>query len=498
MEGEDQVRNLFENNLIIKIISLVAAIFLWLVVYNIENPYNEKTFTLQLDVINEDTLVSKGLRLMNYNFRRNVDIVVRGRSESLNKVTAADFRAVLDFSKVESEKDTRIEIDGPYEDINDVYISKVQPTYIDVELEKVVKRSFPIELKLINMDQIKEGYQIIETTLGPEEIELEAVESIINSISHVEAQVDVKDLDSNKSVLSPCTVYNKRGERIDAFKNINVNVTFQVGKTVPVVLVTEGTPAEDFREGIKSINPERVIITGSNELMSGLSYVVTEPVSIDGVDSDVKTKAKLKLPEGIKVVNTPGTIDVNIMIDKLLVKRFQVNKNNISLVNFSANESYYYEILNDTVTVEVKGERQFIQSMGSNDISIRADVAGLRDGVHTVPVRVALPENVLLVKNDPIQVKILRYKTVYIEPDKIQLKNRQEGKVYTFTGGSIEVILRGMQDELDKINADTLKPSLSVSGLEVGRHIMPLEITYPGSVTLVKSVLVELRVENLQ
>ena len=59
MEGEDQVRNLFENNLIIKIISLVAAIFLWLVVYNIENPYNEKTFTLQLDVINEDTLCLK-------------------------------------------------------------------------------------------------------------------------------------------------------------------------------------------------------------------------------------------------------------------------------------------------------------------------------------------------------------------------------------------------------------------------------------------------------
>lgn len=496
MEGEVQVRNLFENNLFIKIISLLAAIFLWMVVYNIDNPYNEKNLVLQLEVINEDSLSSKGLKLMNNNFRRHIDVVVRGRRESVNKVAPSDFQAILDFSKVETVEDTRIEIDGPYEDISDVYISKATPTYVDVELEKVIKKVFPVELKILNQDQVKDNYQIINASVGPEKIELEAVESVINSISHLEAEVNVENLDGNISVLSACTVYNKKGEKIDDFQNITVNVSLNLGKTVPVILTTEGTPANDYLEGIKSISPEKVLITGSNDLMSSIGYIVTEPVNLDGVESDVKTKAKLKLPEGITLVNTENSIDVNIMIDKLLVKGFQVNKNNISLINQNMGESYYYEILNDNIIVQVKGERNDIQSIVANDIKIRADVGGLKDGVYSVPAKVVLPDNVMLVNSDSLQVRIQKYKTLYLENSKIQIKNRLDGKKYTVITKNVEIILRGMQDELNKTTIETLKPTVNVAGLDVGTHVLPLEITHPSSIRLVRNVNLEVRVEN--
>ena len=185
------MKSVFDRNITIKIISVLAALLFWIVVFNTENPYDERKVSVKLNFKKESSLIEKDIYLLNKDsIPRTVDVTIRGRSENVDQ-SIKDFSAVcfLDFSKVGSIEDNKIEIDGPYFENRDIYVSKVEPSKVELELERIIKKTFPINIRFEG--ELREGYKKIKTVQDKTEFELEGLNSLIDRISYIEAVINI-------------------------------------------------------------------------------------------------------------------------------------------------------------------------------------------------------------------------------------------------------------------------------------------------------------------
>ncbi len=385
------MKDFLSKDATIKIFSIIAAILLWLYALNSTDPFHTRKFYVNLRIQNEDTLAEKGLVLKNKDFRKNIEVLVRGRTEALSNLTADDFTAILDFSKVESEKDTKIRIDGPYYNSNEITILDVNPQVIEIELERLKKKSFPVDVKIEGEPQ--PGYKVVGLSYAPEFVEIDDMESVIDTIESIETVVDVSNYTGIVDIKKDCKVYNKDGKEIPSLsKNISVNVRVEIAKEVPIKLEVVGTPATDHFEGARNITPNKALIKGSPEVLAKVGELKTEPVDITNAKENINVTSPIVLPPGVTLVDTPQEVKVNISIEKNDIKEFLFSREDISLLNTVNDNSLEYQIKNETVTVRVKGRQSRLNNLRKSDIKLRLNMADYnREGNHKVALDVVLP-----------------------------------------------------------------------------------------------------------
>ena len=406
MEGEGQVNDLLKKDLKIKIISILAAILLWLFVYNVsDNPFNTITLpVIPLKIENEASLDEKGLEIKN-KYKTSISITIRGRQDALDKVRDSDFEAILDFSRVKSANDTAIEIIGPYCTRKDIKIESYDPGKIEIVVAKIKNNTFPIEITP-NVT-LKPGYKILRIMPVTESVILEGEEALIDSVDLVKGNLDLKDLDRDVTKRMDLKVYNKDNKEIPSLsKNLNVEVRVEVAKEVPLNLVVTGAPNADYVEVSRSVSPDKVRITGSPEALAAISALNTEPVGIDNIKQNLNTTGLIKLPNGIKLADQPKEVTVNIVVEQLILKDFIINTAGINIKNDNSDGTLNYEIKTADISIRLKGRTSVLNTLDANNIQPSIDVTGLAEGTHKIPLNISLPSQVKLMGEILVEVKV--------------------------------------------------------------------------------------------
>lgn len=407
MEGEAEMKELFKKDIFIKIASVLFAILLWLTVLNKNNPFITSTpIRVRVEFINESSLTEKGLVLMNKDRLRNyVEIFVRGRQEDISRINQDDFTVVADFSKVKSENDTALEIEKPDFDLKDVYISDITPRHISIEIEKVIKKTFPVQL--VSNITLKEGYRIINERITPETIDIENVQSKVEAVDSVKVLVDIKNLDKNTVMKKECLVYNKDGNEILSLsKKDSVEVEIEVAREVPIIPVIKGKPAADYVVVGTKISTEKALITGSPEKLAKANELKLETLDIQNINNDVNVLKPIILPDGITLIDTPTEVEVNVIVEQLIKKEFTISKEEITLLNAETGQPLIFEIKTDNIKVSVKGKQADFSSLNKNVFNPTIDVAGLDEGTHKLPVKIFLPAAFSQVGEAHVEIKI--------------------------------------------------------------------------------------------
>lgn len=407
MEGEVQVNDLFKKDITIKIVSVLIAVLLWLFISNSTNPFVPKTFTnIPVKIENESYLDQNGYIIKN-KYRTSIDITIRGRQEVIDKVRTSDFEASLDFSQIKSVDTKTLTITGPVCTQKDVTIVSVNPPAIDVQLARNKSGTFPVDLKTnITM---KPGYKLIKTSMTPDSYPIVAEESIIDSVDTIRANLDIKDLDRDTTQTVVCKVYNKQGKEITSLSaGLNVNVKLEVAKEVPVSLVTRGRLATDHVETLRVIDPVKVLVSGPADALEKLTDIKTEQVDIDKVSGNFTTTAQLVLPEGMKLVNSPKEITVNISVEKLVVRDIELTSNDISILNGLNDASMNYEIKTEKLIIKIKGRQPDVDAVMLANLKPGVDVFGLAEGTYKLPLNISLPPQVTLMSQGSVEVKVTK------------------------------------------------------------------------------------------
>ncbi len=409
MEGEDQMKGLLNRDITIRSLSVLFAVILWFIVLDNTNPPEPKSFTIPLKLINEDSLKEKGIGIKNKNYQTNISVTVKARKEKMGNIGPEDFQAVLDFSKVDGPGTKQLQIDGPYYIGKDsgVTIEEIKPRAVNIEFEKIVEGSFRITVETTGNEA--GGFKVVKKTSTPELISLSGFESVIKSVASVKSTVDISNIDKGVVIKKECKVYNKNGEEIvELSRNLSAEIKLEVAKEVPVTPVIRGNPARNFAEGVKSVRPDKVLITGTPEVLSKIDDIKTEVVDIENSSKNIDVIRTLKLPDGVRLYNMPQEAAVSVAIDQLAKKDFTIAAGDVNIINTKADNSLKYEIMTASMLISIRGNQSELDKLDLGKLKPFIDVSGLDEGTYKVPLKFTLYSSVKSSEEYSVDLKISR------------------------------------------------------------------------------------------
>ncbi|AUG57243.1 MAG TPA: hypothetical protein DCE02_00945 [Ruminiclostridium sp.] len=395
---------LFEKDIGIKIISLFFAVVLWFFVLDSSNPVISYDFNIPLKIENEESLKEKGFVIVNKNFPRNISVSVKGRQNKISTLDVNDIEAIIDLEKIDDVKTKSLHVDV-YIHKEGFSIESITPGVVNFELEKVEKNSFPVNIVIEGKP--KENYKLIGVSSTPETIFVEATDSVVNSIGEIKVFVDISNITSEMVIQKECVVYDVNGEVLEDEELIfNVNVEVEMAKEVPIVPVVKGKPARNYIDGVHKVSPDKALITGPPDIIEWIDNVKTQEIDIENANQSVTKTVELNIPEGVRLIETPENVYVDVVIEKVAVREFTIKSWDIAIENAVIDGSLIYEIPGTDINISIEGRKEELDRISVENLKPSIDVEGLKEGRHKRTLKVVLPRTVDLLEDYEVEVII--------------------------------------------------------------------------------------------
>lgn len=393
------------SEITVRVVAIIISFILWMYVNAVENPERQVEISgIPVKLVNIESLAQSGLVLMGNADDYTVKLTVKGRSQDVLKLKTQDFKLEANLGngyRVKGINSILVELkDKP----SDIEIPN-QPVYISVELDELVVRNFPVNIKVEGT--AKEGYANLQPTVKPEEVILKGAAKYMGSVNSVVANVDVKEAVADVQTSMPLQVLDKDGRSVPGIEStprtVDIVVPVKKAKQVPITVKTVGSlPGGVFMLGT-SAAPDKVSITGDDEVVNNIDSIETMPVSLEDIRSNTTKAVGLNLPAGAVLINKIDTVNVNIAVETTVTKDFnvQVNYNNLP-------GGLTADILTNTISVTVSGRESTINRVASGDMSatINLEDAPEEDGEYEYTPDITLPAGVDVVGINPPRVKV--------------------------------------------------------------------------------------------
>ena len=369
----------------LKILAVVFSFLLWLVVVNIDDPKQTRTFTSVVTVTNADVLKNAGKL---YEIKDGVNTVsfrVTAKRSIIEKLSPSDFAAVADMHNLENGERIPVTISAKSY-ANFITISSKQ-NYLYVVLEDQMTERFVISPQTTGTEG--QGLKVDTVTCSPNVITVTGPEDVVSTIKDVTATADITGVDSNFTESVIPEFFNDAGEKVDISKltlsvsTVAVSVSFSNSKTVDVVVKTSGTLSSDLTlESIKT-NPSSVVILGEASALNDVTSI-TIPDSVINlseltgsftttVDISSYLPAGVTLPEG-----TSSKVTIYVLMAGETASTIEVPASNIKISGLP--EGLKATMDAESVTVNVFGTAEALQALTAGNIKGHIDGSTLTVG----------------------------------------------------------------------------------------------------------------------
>lgn len=410
MSKNINLNKILEKDSVLKVISVLIGILIWFIVLDHQNPLSERTISIPLRN-NAHVLDASNMRLVSSNIPANVDVVIKGRKQRLDKVTANDFEAFLDFSEVEDTSVTELKINLPrYTGDQDIIVADVSPKTVKIKLENIIRKEFPVNVRWVG--ELPEGYEVVNVKLTPNTVILQDIESVMNNVDKVVVSVDVEQILKEETINKRIEVYNSSGKLISSLdSSVQISVGYNIAKTVPVLTSLTGEPRNDYYVQDYMISQNTVRIIGSYDVLKGIESIEAEPLSVENVSESFQKDLELIVPENVQLYDSPRFVTASVNIQKYSHRNITIPKSSITIFGGDVSGMTNYRILEDDITFRVKGPAEILNTLDVRSIKGFVDVSKADEGVQQVIVRISLPSGIYL--EGEVYVNI---ETVKVEP----------------------------------------------------------------------------------
>ena len=127
--------------------------------------------------------------------------------------------------------------------------------------------------------------------------------------------------------------------------------------------------------------------------MDSVASLTTGTVNITDAYNDIKRQVDINLPEGVSLLNTRLTPEVNVRIKPFAKKTVNVRNTDISLVGGNEN-IYNYSITGGLFSYQFTGKEEDISNININSLKPQVDVNGLGTGTHVLQIKITVSGDV--------------------------------------------------------------------------------------------------------
>jgi YbbR domain-containing protein len=301
---------LLENDTVLKILSLLVAIAVWVQVNT--GPSGTPPVRQWLGPLTVSWSLPSNPHLTVLGIRPDtVHVLVQGPPANMANVASTE--AWVNLTKLTGPGTYTMQVAASVP-TGDTAL-QVQPKEVVVTVDSVSTRHYRAALQVVG--QPPGGYGVIGVSTPSRTVSVTGPSRYLTQVNRVVGKVAVSGQTSlfhEQVILFPVNQKGQVVPHVQVSPEVRtVTVAILPEKTVPVVVKYTGRPGSGLTIRGITVSPNQVTIAGSAGLLAGVAAIDTAPVSVAGATSTVTANQHLQLPSGLQVVGSP-TVNVTITI----------------------------------------------------------------------------------------------------------------------------------------------------------------------------------------
>ena len=398
-----ELKNWFLKNIDIKLLSLFLAIIIWLYIAGGENPMVENFIDISLTQTNlgEDLVIKE--------FPTNVSVGIRGPKNIINNISSHQINGIVNFSEIIKEGlyKLKVEVAPPKK----TQITRIIPSEIKVEVEKVLTKEVEVEYSLIGVPG--KGYSLTdEPHFNPSKVKIIGAQSVLENIKQIICAIDISGIKEDLSRKIKVKAVDVNGNEVKEVKIepdiVEVSISLTRGypeKQLTVKPKIIGKPAPGYYISEILSNPDEIKIFGNYSKISNIEFLETIPIDVSGITKTLSVKVPPALEEGLNVVEGEvELIEVIIQVKEVIIQKILKN---ISVVPQNLSPFVFCEIKPEVVDITIEGKNVLIDKLKIENIKAFVEFTDDFRVEQKVKVQTDLPEGISLIKVEPEEVTVL-------------------------------------------------------------------------------------------
>ncbi|MFI3236894.1 MAG: CdaR family protein [Lachnospiraceae bacterium] len=420
------MKNRFFDNWLLKVGSLLCAIILWVVVFNITDPINTlKIYNVEVELLNTD-LVTDNNQV--YEILNSTDVIqsisVKAQTSVINDLKESDIVVEADFNKL--TMDGTIELNAyTTRHSGDTEISLSNDT-LQLNVENIMEKYLPLTLEVVG--ETAEGYVVNSKSINQNQVYVVGPESVLTSIDYVGAVVDLSGTRGDISTYAELVLYDTEGNEV-SYDRVTMNTTQVLAtievwatKEVPVTYVVEGEAQTGYEwTGAIETGYETIQIKGEEADLNGVYEIVVEDdlLTLDGAEENVVMQLDIDdyLPDGV-VRNDSiqgGKFDMTLFVEEVVMQEEEARVTSITYKNVPTD--YTVTAVDNTqyVTIRLSGIESNLIDDEKASFTLEVDISEyLEDDTLEEPLTLMVTPIVMI--DDSIEAYSVDQVEVVIEP----------------------------------------------------------------------------------
>lgn len=404
-----KIKASFTHNVGIKVVAFIVAALIWLTVVNMTDP--EKTvviYGVPVEITHEDAISDME---MVYEVRSDkyVNITISGKRSVVSGLGVDDFKATASLKELSKVNSIPIEVSARQgSKARKVTIEKQSVQTLMIEVEEIKKKNFNIQVEYSG--NAAAGYVPSKYTLSKNNVSITAPNSILNSIDRVVAECELEGNSADFTNKCRLLLYDSKGNIIRtkhvtmSSRQIYVTVQIDKEKEVPIEIGDIGNPAKGYEIKSTILSLDKVRLVGDDESLDRIERILLDKdIDISKAKEKYTKTIDLKkyIPTGV-VIYGESMVKIEIEISKMATKNFHIKSSDIEIRNQGDNN---VQIVGE-VKVTLQGENEVLSQISLKDIEASIDVDKLDKGKHQVPLKLKVPEGVMVSEDLNVQIKI--------------------------------------------------------------------------------------------
>ena len=393
-------KKFMSDDIMLKIVSLIIAVFLWFIVMNTINPTEVRNYPASIVFENASVLKEQGLTMVNEGDFEDtkINLRVEATRPALDELSKNNYKnnitAQVDLSKIELDDDQTypVKVQVPVKPSlpSTLYtytydVSSYYPTYVEVEIDRIdsIKRT----LRVSTTGSLANGYTADNPVCDVTSVTVTGPASQISNVAVVRAEVDLND--------SVGTIVR------------DVVVTVPVSKQGTITInqpKTTGTLPSHLEISSIDWEPKSVSVAGTSEEVNSVSSIDLPTIDLSKITGNTTLTfdiSKNISDAGLQLKNSSSsTVTVNIKTGVTQAKKIQIKNTDINIIGLK--EDCVVK-LPDSVTAEIGGP----DNITAQSLKPSLDLTGLDVGTHKVELKLNLPNYATL--KAPVTVDVTIY-----------------------------------------------------------------------------------------
>lgn len=375
------------QNIVTKILCVLAAVVLWFYVVGTDTAIKEKNFSdVPITIRGADMLEADYELSIISGYDHTVDITVSGANADINNLSLGDVVVFVDVSKIYEAGEYSLEVKASLP--SGISVDAQSSNYIQVYVDKRTSITVPVVVEPI----YKTPYELGELEPSFTMVNVSGPASALEKIKEARVTLDLGTIDKTLTAVGTLVPVDENGSQVSnpyirlQSTSVSVKIPVYAYKDVPLAVTYKYGYYNNSNVDV-SISPTSIQVKGEPSTLENFDSIVVAQLDEKKILGDGVQTATIILPDGFE--NVSGVKNADITVTHKGTTTSEVLVSNFSVINKGSLE---YSIDSTGIVVTFRGTRTLLSLLNQDNVTAVIDLGyiGNSSGTVSVPVTISV------------------------------------------------------------------------------------------------------------